>query len=141
MYGGANIAYSLAKDGELPEIFERKVWFKSTEGLYITASLSILFVLLFNIGAIATITSIIYTIIYIFVLISHFKLAETYSGNRKFIFVNVIILIGVLFALLFYQYQTQPNALYGTIITLLFAFIVEYIYRYVRKRTILGRNL
>ena len=141
LYGGANIAYSLAKDGELPEIFERKVWFKSTEGLYITASLSILFVLLFNIGAIATITSIIYTIIYIFVLISHFKLAETYSGNRKFIFVNVIILIGVLFALLFYQYQTQPNALYGTIITLLFAFIVEYIYRYVRKRTILGRNL
>ena len=30
LYGGANIAYSFAKDGELPEFFERKVWFKST---------------------------------------------------------------------------------------------------------------
>jgi len=140
LYGGANIAYSLAKDGELPEIFERKVWFKSSEGLYITASLSILFVLLFNIGAIATIISTIYTLIYIFVLISHFKLADTYSGNKKFILLNVIILIGVLFALLLYQYQTQPNALYGTIITITFAFIVEYIYRYVKKRTFVSRN-
>ncbi|MDA3883172.1 MAG: APC family permease, partial [Bacteroidales bacterium] len=29
IFGGANIAYSLAKDGELPDFFERKVWFKS----------------------------------------------------------------------------------------------------------------
>lgn len=37
IFGGANVAYSLAKDGELPRFFKRKVWFKSTEGLYITA--------------------------------------------------------------------------------------------------------
>ncbi|HIE37964.1 MAG TPA: amino acid permease, partial [Anaerolineae bacterium] len=57
LYGGANIAYSLAKDGELPKIFERKVWFGSSEGLYITAGLGLLFALLFNIDGIASITS------------------------------------------------------------------------------------
>jgi amino acid transporter len=45
LYVGANIVYSLAKEGELPEVFERKVWFKSTEGLYITTALGIIFTL------------------------------------------------------------------------------------------------
>jgi amino acid transporter len=134
LYGGANIAYSLAKDGELPEAFERKTWFKSTEGLYITAVLGLFFALTFNVGAIATITSAIFTIIYIFVLISHYRLADNYGGNKGFILLNIIILLIVFSALLFYQWQTQRNAFYGTIITLLGALILEYSYRYFKKR-------
>lgn len=134
LYGGANIAYSLAKDGELPEVFERKVWFKSPEGLYITAVLGLFFALTFNIGSIATITSSIYTIIYIFVLISHYRLADVYGGKKGFILLNIIILLVVFLALIHYQWQTQRNAFYGTIITLLGALIVEYIYRLLKKR-------
>ncbi|HED08053.1 MAG TPA: amino acid permease [Ignavibacteria bacterium] len=134
LYGGANIAYSLAKDGELPEVFERKTWFKSTEGLYITAVLGLFFALEFDIGAIATITSAIFTIIYIFVLISHYRLADKYGGNKGFILLNILILLFVFFALTFYQWQTQRNAFYGTIITLLSALIIEYGYRYFKKR-------
>jgi len=134
LYGGANIAYSLAKDGELPETFERKTWFKSTEGLYITAVLGLFFALTFDVGAIATITSAIFTIIYIFVLISHYRLADNYGGNKSFILLNIVILLFVFSALLFYQWQTQRNAFYGTIITLLGALILEYSYRYFKKR-------
>ena len=134
LYGGANIAYSLAKDGELPEVFERKVWFGSTEGLYITAALGLFFALSFDIGAIATITSAIFTIIYIFVLFSHYRLADKYGDSKKFILFNLIILFVVFFALLLYQWQTQRNAFYGTIITFAAAFIVEYLYRYLKKR-------
>lgn len=134
LYGGANIAYSLAKDGELPKFFERKIWFKSTEGLYITAALGLFFALTFDIGAIATITSAIFTIIYIFVLISHYRLADNYGGNKGFILVNVIILLIVFLALVYYQWQTQRSAFYGTIITLLSALILEYVYRYLKKR-------
>jgi amino acid transporter len=134
LYGGANIAYSFAKDGELPEFFERKVWFKSTEGLYITAALGLLFALTFNIDAIATIVSSIFTIIYVFVLISHYRLADNYGGNKGFILLNVIILLIVFLALIFYQWQTQRGAFYGTIITLLAALILEYVYRYLTKR-------
>ena len=134
LYGGANIAYSFAKDGELPEFFERKVWFKSTEGLYITAALGLLFALTFNIDAIATLVSSIFTIIYVFVLISHYRLADNYGGNKGFILLNVIILLIVFLALIFYQWQTQRGAFYGTIITLLAALILEYVYRYLTKR-------
>jgi len=134
LYGGANVAYSFAKDGDLPEFFERKVWFKSTEGLYVTAALGLLFVLIFNIGAIASITSVIFTIIYIFVLISHYRLADNYGGNKKFIFLNIIVLLIVFSILVFYQWQTQKSAFLGMIITLLGAISLEYIYRHIKNR-------
>lgn len=140
LYGGANIAYSLAKDGELPEVFERKTWFKSTEGLYITAGLGLFFALTFNIGAIASITSSIYTIIYIFVLISHYRLADQYGGRKGFILFNTIVLVVVMIALLFYQWQTQRNAFYGTLITFGGAVVIEYVYRYFRKRKFVGKK-
>ena len=134
LYGGANVAYSFAKDGELPEFFERKIWFKSTEGLYITAVLGFLFAITFNIGAIATITSSIFTIIYLFVLISHFRLSDEYGGNKAFILVNIVVLFAVLAALLRYQWETQRAAFYGTFITLTGALVLEYVYRSLRKR-------
>jgi amino acid transporter len=44
LYGGANISYLLAKEGRLPLFFERKIWKKGTEGLFITSGLVILLV-------------------------------------------------------------------------------------------------
>ncbi len=140
LYGGANIAYSLAKNGELPKVFDRKTWFKSTEGLYITAALSLFFVLLFDLGAIAAITSAIFTIIYIFVLISHYRLADDYGGNKKFILFNIGVLLIVFFALISYQWQTQRIAFYGMMITLLGAFGLEYSYRFFKKRKFIRRT-
>ncbi len=129
IYGGANIAYSLAKDGELPEFFERKVWFKSTEGLYITAGLALVFAIVFNVGEIASITSSIFIIIYLFVLISHFRRAKEYRGNRVILGINISILSVIFIASMYYQFTTQQVAFYGTIITLFVALIVEYILR------------
>ncbi|NOY50585.1 MAG: amino acid permease [Chlorobi bacterium] len=134
IFGGANIAYSLAKDGELPEFFERKVWARSTEGLYITASLGLLFALFFDLGAIASITSTVFTVIYIFVLISHLKLRKEYGGNKILLLVNLIILSVVFVALMKYQWDSQRSAFYGSIFTFAVALIVEYFYRKYGKR-------
>jgi len=139
IYGGANISFSLAKDGELPKLFERKLWFKSTEGLYITSGLSILFVLLFNIGEIASITSSIFTIVYIFVVYSHYKISGEYGGNKKILMTNLIILIILFGVLLYYQLTNQTPAFYGTISVFAGALIIEYIYRKVKLRTFSNR--
>ncbi len=136
IFGGANIAYSLAKDGELPEVFERKVWFKSTEGLYITAGLGLLFALFFDLGAIASITSTVFTVIYIFVLISHIKLQKEYGGNKILIIINLIILLIVFGALMKYQWDTQKSAFYASIITFIGAFVIEFIFRKYKNRVL-----
>ncbi|MCW8797655.1 MAG: APC family permease [Prosthecochloris sp.] len=134
LYGGANIAYSLAKDGELPGIFERKIWFGSSEGLYITAGLGLFFALLFDIGAIASITSTIYTIIYLCVLISHYRIAGTYGGSRPLIFIFSCTMAVVLIGLMSYQYMTSKITFFATIATFFGALLIEYLYRYGRKR-------
>ncbi len=134
IFGGANIAYSLAKDGELPKVIERKIWFKSTEGLYFTSGLGLLFALFFDLSEIATITSVIFTAIYIFVLISHFKISKTYGGNRLVIGFNLLVLTAVFIALMSYQWQTQRGAFYGSIIIFGAALIIEYLYRSISRR-------
>ena len=134
LYGGANVAYSFAKNGELPEFFERKTWFNATEGLYITAVLSLVFALLFDLGSIALLTSIIFTIIYIFVLISHYRLRDECGGNKFFILFNLVVLAAVLIILFVFQWQMSQKAFFGVVIVLLGAFSMEFGYRYIRKR-------
>jgi amino acid transporter len=134
IFGGANIAYSLAKDGELPEFFERKIWFKSTEGLYITAGLGLLIALIFDLGDIATITSSVFTIVYIFVLVSHIKLRKKYGGRLSLLLINLMILSAVFITLLYYQWQSHRSAFYGTIITFAGSLMVECLLRLIRKR-------
>jgi amino acid transporter len=134
IYGGANIAYSLAKDGELPEFFERKAWNKSPEGLYITSVLGLAFALTFNIESIAAIVSAVFTTIYIFVLISHYRLVQSVGGNKKLLLLNIVILCAVFSGLMYYQWQTEHKAFFGIIIILSGALVIEYIYRYFNKR-------
>lgn len=134
IFGGANISYSLAKDGELPEVFERKVWFKSEEGLYITVALGLFFALFFNLGEIASITSTIFTVIYIFALISHIKLHKKYGGNKLLIIFNLTILLLVFLSLMKYQWFTHKSAFYASILTFSGAFVTEYLYRAYHKR-------
>ena len=35
LYGGANVSYMLARDGELPQVFARKMWYRSSGGLFL----------------------------------------------------------------------------------------------------------
>jgi len=135
LYGGANIAYSLAKDGELPAFFERKVWFGSVEGLYITAALGIIFGLLFEMDGIAFITSGIFTVVYIFVLISHWRLTTEVGGSRFLITCNLIVLTAVFIALLIFQLQSQKAAVYGIAVVFVGALLAEVLFRYVKKRS------
>ncbi len=134
LFGGANIAYSFAKEGELPEFFERKEWFGTSEGLYITAGLGLLFALLFNIGGIAAITSSVFTVIYIFVLLAHLKLIKDIGGNRFIVSTNLLIISFVFILLLYFQWLDQRAVFYGTIITFAASFLLEYFYRKIRNR-------
>ncbi|MEZ4899329.1 MAG: APC family permease [Saprospiraceae bacterium] len=134
IFGGANIAYSLAKDGELPPFFERKVWFKSTEGLYITAGLGLTFALIFNLGAIATITSSVLTVVYLFVVVAHLRMCDQYGGNRTVLRFNFLLLVAVFVALMLYQWQSHRGAFYGSIVTFAGAFSLELFLRKVMKR-------
>jgi amino acid transporter len=140
LFGGANIAYALAKEGELPQAFERKRWFGASEGLYLTAALGLVFALLFNLGGIASITSAVFMVIYLFVLASHLRLAGEYGGNRPLIAFSFLAVLVMFVVLLQYQWQNSRAAFYGIWITFLGAVVVEVVYRLMTQRALVVRE-
>ena len=141
LFGGANVAYALAKDGELPREFNRKLWFGSSEGLYFTAALGIVFALTFNLNGIASITSGIFMIIYLFVLFSHWKLKGQYGGSPLIIATGFVAVAVVFLLLLKYQWETDRSSFYGTCIVLSGSLLLEIVYRGITQRGFIHREL
>ncbi len=140
LFGGANVAYALARDGELPAVFNRKLWFGSVEGLYLTAALGIAFALLFNLNGIAAITSCVMICIYLFVLIAHWRLRDAYGGSRLVIAAGLLV-VGFVFAVLLrYQWQTNRAAFWGTWAVLGGSLLLEIVYRGLTQRVFIERE-
>ncbi len=134
LYGGANIAYVLAKKGHLPKVFERKVWFNEPEGLYITAALSMLFASVFDLSGISSLISFVFLIIYLFVIVSHYRLIDKAGGNKILIIINFILILSVFITLIVYQWKNQKGSFYTGFILVILALIFEISYRLLTKR-------
>jgi amino acid transporter len=139
LYGGANVAYAFARNGELPRFFERKVWFGAPEGLYLTAVFGLAFALLFNLNGIASIASAVFIVVYLFVLVSHFRLVREAGGHRAVIGLALAAVAFVFVLLMRYQWKTDRPALYATWGTLVGSVIVEAFYRQITGRALAPR--
>ncbi|HEC07522.1 MAG TPA: amino acid permease [Thiolapillus brandeum] len=143
LYGGANIAYALARDGELPRVFKRKSWFRAPEGLYITVALSLLFTLLLNLNGIASVTSAVVMLIYLFVLAAHYRMLKKVGGRKPIIVLSFVVVVAVFIALLHYLWRTNMASFWAIWITFGGSLILEMIYRFTTGRelqTVLQRN-
>ena len=140
LYGGANIAYVLAKKGHLPKTFERKVWFNEPEGLYITSVLSIIFALFFDLNGISALISFVFLIIYLFVIASHYRLLGKVEGKKVVILFNFVIIFSVFIMLVIYQWKTQKDSFYTSFGVLLISFMFEIVYRSITKRRFVERK-
>ena len=134
IYGGANVAYSLAKKGELPEFFERKKWFNEPEGLYITAILGLIIAMTLNLEGVAAVTSSSFIIIYIGVILSHYRLSDKTNASKGIIILSLLIVLSILAVLLYNQYTSNPSSFYAIITSYILASLGEYVYRNKTRR-------
>lgn len=141
LYGGANVAFALAHKGELPRVFERKLWFGSNTGLYLTAALSIALVLFSNLASIASITSSVFIVIYLFVLIAHWQLSREMGGSRWIIGIGMVAVVLVFVDLMHYQWNVQRQGFYTTWALLIGAILIESIYRGTTGRRFVAREI
>lgn len=134
LFGSANVAYQVGKNGGLPEAFDRKLWGKDVEGLFITAALAIVFILIFPLGAVASMGSAGFLIVYAAVHYGHIKLRDK-TGAKLWVLVTAIILSLILLAaLLYYMVTEQQSSAIALVITLGLSFLFELYYRKHRKR-------
>lgn len=140
LYGGANIAYALARDGELPTVFQRKSWFQAPEGLYITVALSLCFTLILNLNGIASVTSAVVMVIYLFVLAAHYRMHSQCGGRKPIIVIAFIVVFCVFIALMVYVWQTNRLSFWTIWSVFGASLLVEAVYRTRTGREFLVRE-
>lgn len=130
LFGDANLAYQVAKDGELPAAFERGVWHGGTVSLFVAAGLTAVVVLLFPLSAVGQMASLAFLIVYGMVSVGHLRIREQ-TGAHRGLLVAAVALNAALFVLLLgYTVRTGPASTWLTLVGALAAsFAFEWLYR------------
>lgn len=137
MFGDANLAFMVARAGELPESFARGVWAGGTGALLAAAALTIAFVLFFPLAAVGQMASLAFLIVYGTVSLGHLRVRRA-TGARSGLLWCAVALNSALFLLLLGYSVTKGPA--STWVTLLAAFALSFVFEVAyRRRT--GRSL
>ena len=135
LYAVTNVTYQMAKDGQLPKVYQINV-FKSTEGLIISTLIITLLALFFNLGEIATIGSISMLFIHSIVHIGHlFKIRQT-GASKLLIYLAIITIAAVIVLALHYSAKHIHHIGYYIAGAFVVAFLLEVILRLTTKRVI-----
>jgi amino acid transporter len=136
LYGGANVSYIIAKEGELPHLFDRKVWRHGTEGLVITSALVIISVNVLNLDGIAMLGSASFLIIYALVNFGHLRIYRQTRANPFLILASMLGCIAALAALVYYVIENSLVTLIVLAAVVGFSFAAEWTYRRYTSRTL-----
>jgi amino acid transporter len=140
LYGGANVSYVLAKNGQLPAQFNRRTWHGSREGLFVTAALVLIFANFFQLGGIAMLGSAAFLIIYGSVNIAHLKLRKETGGNKYIILASILLTLSTLILLIYYLSQNSMATLITLIIAVCLCFLAEVMLQKIFGRKMACRN-
>ncbi len=139
LYAVTNVTYTMAKNGELPKVYERNVW-HSSEGLIVSTVILIAFVLFFNLTEIAAIGSISILFIHALVHIGHLSKIKQ-SGASKTLVILAIVTIGIAIILaLSYTNKHIPHVGYFIAGGFVIAFLLEIALRLITKRVVLKQT-
>ncbi len=134
LYGAARLSYTIAKDGELPEFLERKLWQRPVEGLLITTGVTLLVANLFDLSSISTMGSAGFLLIFAAVNTANALLASQTGSRRWLSVLGALLCMGALASLIRYTLGHDPAHIGILAAMLVLAFAVEGIYRLWRSR-------
>ncbi len=139
LYAVTNVTYQMAKNGELPEVYERNVW-HSSEGLVVSTVILIAFVLFFDLTEIAAIGSISILFIHALVHIGHvLKIKDTKASKVLVLLAIVTIAVAIILAL-GYTSKHIPDVGYFIAGGFVLAFLIEVGLRLITHRVITAQT-
>ena len=136
LYGASRISYIIAKEGELPEVLDRKIWHKPIEGLFITSGITLLVANLFDLSSISMMGSAGFLLIFAAVNGSNFHLYQKTKSNRWISGIGVIICLIALGMLIWQTAMATPQKIWVLVVMAGISFLIEWIYRKSTGRTI-----
>jgi amino acid transporter len=140
LFGAANVCYMIARDGELPAVFDRMMWKRAPEGLVLTTGLVLVFVLFFDLSSVAMMGSGAFLFIYAAVAASHLRLRAATKGNPALIWLSILLCLALLTVLGQNMFVHSPPAFWTMLGLLPVCFGLEWIYRRTTGRTIVAAS-
>jgi len=140
LYGTARVSYSIAKEGELPEDLERRVWDRPFEGLLITAAIALLAANLMDLSSISVAGSAGFLFIFLAVNAACYRLADRAHSSRGIALLGCILCAAALLILLAEIGLSAPERLVVPALLFVSAFGIERAYRRERERRSVERG-
>lgn len=134
LFGGANVSYTIAKYGQLPKTFSRRLWHGSLEGLFITSAVVIVFVLAFDLGRIAMMGSAAFLVVYTAVNAAHLRVTAQTGARKWLVVLSLLTCLAMLAMLSVHMWQQARTSLVVMIVVLAGSFGAEAIYRRTSRR-------
>lgn len=134
LYGTARVSYIIAKDGELPEFLERKIWKQPIEGLLFTSLLTLLVANLFDLSSISLMGSAGFLLIFAAVNAANLKLHEKTGSKRWISALGVLACLGAFGVLIWQTAKSAPEKLVILAGLIVASFAIEIIYKKITGR-------
>ena len=139
LYGSARLSYSIARDGELPTILERKVWGEPVEGVLITAGVTLFVANIFDLTSISTMGSAGFLLIFTVVNAANVRQAS-HTKSRGWISVfGAAACLVALAALVWQTARTEPKKLWVLAAMVALAVMIEGAYRLTKREIKLSK--
>jgi amino acid transporter len=129
LYGAARLSYSIAKDGELPAVLERKAWGEPMEGLLITSGLTLFVANVFDLTSISTLGSAGFLLIFAAVNSANVRHAPQTKSRGWISGAGTLACLAALGALVWQTFVTGPGKLWVLAAMVALSVIVEGGYR------------
>jgi amino acid transporter len=140
IYGNARLGYIIAKDGELPEIFEIEKRSIPETGVLVTAAISLVIANSINLSEIAIIGSAGFLLIFFIINLAALKLYNEINANKSVLIISSIFSALALFVLIIHTLNTNVRALFVFILFILISIFFEVLYGKLQRGHFFHRN-
>lgn len=134
LYGSARLGFALAKDGEMPEVLERKVWDEPVAGVLTAGGLALLVANLVDLRSIAMIASGGFLLVFAATNAAATRLASETGGDARVSAVAALACLAALGTLLVETGRDNPLALSAFLAFIVFAAAFELTYGKLRRK-------
>ena len=132
LYGSGRTSYLIAKHGELPHSFEKRIK-NGYEGMVIVALLSIIFTTLFDINNISVAGSIGFLIVFTLVNYANLKLHKETKANRVIAGLGAFLGLVATLVLIGYNLIHSPQSLVTSGVVLLVVVVFTFLYYHLKE--------
>jgi len=125
LYASIGATYTMARDGQLPPRFGLKNRRGGTQGLVISALLTVILALVFDLGAIASLGSAVSLAVFALITVAHLRMVDETKASKPVLYLALITTSIAILLFCWYTAVTDPRLFAILVVTVILAWVFE----------------